>query len=294
MKKKFTFYLTVLLALVYVNTNAQENLISGGNMESADETEWSVTTLNTDAGNSSSYEFGYTDDGPSGGQGGALHFTINNVGDGGAHLMFYQQVTLEKGKQYIFDMAAIAIQEMNNSWFEVYIGNPEPQDGEDYGGEATPLGGWKWSEWEGACEGLDLFDGTLREIGCLPNSLDTIYYEGTGDTIMHIGFKAGIWATETTIEFVVDNVSLTELEATSNEVIELSKSGIYPNPASSVLNVVSESKITEIRIFNLMGQKVMEQKQVANQINIAKLKPGLYFIELSNGTHSEILKFLKN
>lgn len=293
MKKLFISYLTILLALVYVNSNAQVNLISGGNMESADEAHWSVTTLETDPANSSNYEFGYTADGPSGGQDGALHYTITNTGDNGAHLMFYQQVTLEKGKHYIFDMAAKAIQEMNNSWFEVYIGGSEPQDGADYGGGATPLGGWKWSEWEEGCAGLDLFDGTLREIGCLPNSSDTIYFEGTGDTVMYIGFKAGIWATATTIEFVVDNISLTELEATSIEVKELSTTSIYPNPASSVLNVVSENKIANVRIYNVMGQKVMEQNQVANQINIAKLEPGLHFIEFSNGTHSEILKFQK-
>lgn len=293
MKKLFTSYLTVLLALVYVNTNAQDNLISGGNMESADEAGWSVTTLETDPANSSSYAFGYTADGPSGGQDGALHYTITNTGSNGAHLMFYQQVTLEKGKRYIFDMAAKAIQEMNNSWFEVYLGGAEPQDGADYGGGMTPLGGWKFSGWEGACAGLDLFNGTLREDGCLAGSSDTIYYEGTGDTVMYIGFKAGIWATETTVEFVVDNVTLSEAGPVSNKIEEVSVTSIYPNPASSVLNVVSESKIANVRIYNVMGQKVMEQNQVANQVNIAELESGLYFIELSNGTHSEILKFQK-
>jgi hypothetical protein len=46
-----------------------QNLISGGSMEAADETSWSVSTLETDPSNTSSYEFDYTDNTPFAGNG---------------------------------------------------------------------------------------------------------------------------------------------------------------------------------------------------------------------------------
>jgi hypothetical protein len=59
---------------------------------------------------------------------------------------------------------------MNNSWFEVYLGANEPVEGSDYGPGTTALGGFKWSGWEAGCAGLDLFDGTLRNDGCMPTA----------------------------------------------------------------------------------------------------------------------------
>lgn len=278
MKRIFTLF--ALIGLFTGYTSAQ-NLLAGGNMESADEGSWYVTILSSTEANTSEYQFGYTDDAPFAGDGACLHYVINNTGADGAHLMFYQPVTIEKGKKYIADMAAKALQPMNNSWFEVYIGADEPADGADYGSGATPLGGFKWSGWEAGCADLDEFDGTLRVDGCMAHSQDTIYIEGEGTVDLFFGFKAGIWATETTVEFVVDNVTL--VEANGSKVNESEASAVvYPNPANNLLNINSVNEITRLQIINVLGQEVLNQANPSNTIDISALENGIYIVKLTN------------
>ena len=59
------------------------------------------------------------------------------------------------------------------------------------------------------------------------------------------------------------------------------------------LNISSHtfSKNTKYKIFNVLGNKIMEGKfKMLNTINISELPQGMYFIKLKN--HSTI-KFLK-
>lgn len=280
MKKISTLLFIVLIT--FTTGKSQTNLIQGGTMEIGDEDSWSLSTLETDESNSSSYEFGFENETPSDGEGGCLHFTITNSGTNGAHLMFYQEITIKQGASYIFDMDARAIQSMNNSWFEVYLGETEPIDGADYGAGQIPLGGFKWSGWDENCTDLDLFDGSLREIGCLAGSTDTILIEGTDDVTMYIGFKAGIWATETTIEFAIDNVSLIELNGTTTAVkdTKLERVNLYPNPTSDFLHIDSPESISSVQISSMLGQEVLNTKNNLNTIDISKLNTGIYMVRL--------------
>ncbi len=57
---------------------------------------------------------------------------------------------------------------------------------------------------------------------------------------------------------------------------------IYPNPASSILNVESPEEISEIRIFDLMGKCVLKM-EIGNSefgVDVRSFKKGLYFIEV--------------
>jgi len=295
MKKLFTLLFIAVFALITFKVSAQQNIIVGGDMSIDAESSWMVTTLETDPANTSSYEFGYESDVPWAGDGAALHFTIENTGANGAHLMFYQEVTIEHGQHYICNMAAKAIQEMNNSWFEVYLGTDEPADGADYGSGQTALGGFKWSGWEAGCEGLDLFDGTLRNDGCLAGSTDTILIEGEGSSTMYLGFKAGIWGVATTVEFSIDDVTLVNLDVVSANEIEASKTNIYPNPVNNSLNIESNSTFTSARIFNVVGQEVLNATSFSNQLDVSALKTGIYMLELvGENNQVEIQKFQKN
>jgi len=291
MKKTLT--LLSLLSFLSMGLIAQ-NLISGGSMEAADETSWSVSTLETDPSNTSSYEFDYTDNTPFAGNGACLHYVITNTGANGAHLMFYQLVTLEKGKKYIADMAAKAIQEMNNSWFEVYLGANEPVEGSDYGPGTTALGGFKWSGWEAGCAGLDLFDGTLRNDGCMAHSQDTIFIEGEGTVDMYFGFKAGIWGTATTVEFVVDNVSLVEAGTSAVDESLSHTVSAYPNPANNTVHITG-SNIIAASIFNLLGQEVSNPSIINNTIDISALSNGIYLMKLLDANQQQsVIRIQKN
>jgi len=68
---------------------------------------------------------------------------------------------------------------------------------------------------------------------------------------------------------------------------------IYPNPASTVLNVNAEG-FNKVEITNLLGQVVMADAISSQaQLNVSNLNEGIYFVRLSgdNGTYTQ--KFIK-
>ena len=77
------------------------------------------------------------------------------------------------------------------------------------------------------------------------------------------------------------------------EESEISAVSIYPNPASTVLNVHAENYRT-VQIVNFLGQVVYSANVTENdfQINVSNLSNGVYFIRL-NGETSTTQKFIK-
>jgi hypothetical protein len=281
MRKLYTITLAAVL-FVSVSAQAQENLIKGGSMETADAEHWKSTTLSSDSTSVTSFEFGFTNDAPTQGEGGALNIVVTNVAKGGSHLMFYQPVTLVGGKTYKLDFAIKALQPMMNSWFEVYAGTTEPANGADYGSGQKALGGFKSSNWAGQC--ADLFDGTLQADGCLEGSQGAFTVAGEGEQQLYIGFKAGIWEYNTSIEFVVDNVTLVEVGGGSSvENLQLASAKVYPNPVAEVLNIECSQAFDAVRVLNTLGQENLCVSTSNNQLNVSQLKAGVYIVELRSG-----------
>ncbi len=86
-----------------------------------------------------------------------------------------------------------------------------------------------------------------------------------------------------------DDVSLSD-----PDLVELS---IFPNPASTEINVRSEDKIQEIRIFDMLGQQVYAAEVQSNtyQVNVAMLDKGIYFLRINTlkGFATEKLQIIK-
>jgi len=58
-----------------------------------------------------------------------------------------------------------------------------------------------------------------------------------------------------------------------------SKMVIYPNPASSCINISSEISITKVEIFDLLGKRILTSN-IQNQIDIRSYQSGLYLIKV--------------
>ena len=67
---------------------------------------------------------------------------------------------------------------------------------------------------------------------------------------------------------------------------------IYPNPASTLLNIAASTTIDQVAVTDLLGQTVFshEYNQPRVQVHIADLPTGVYFVKI-NG--SEVKKFVK-
>ncbi|MBK8368168.1 MAG: T9SS type A sorting domain-containing protein [Bacteroidetes bacterium] len=79
-------------------------------------------------------------------------------------------------------------------------------------------------------------------------------------------------------------------ESNFNENIE-----IYPNPTNSVLKIIDKKnqfKNSIIEIENYIGQVVFATP-FANQINLADLSQGIYFLTIQNGSITKSIKFIK-
>ena len=67
---------------------------------------------------------------------------------------------------------------------------------------------------------------------------------------------------------------------------------IFPNPSRSVLNIIGNSPMFEVTVYNVAGQKLMQAKGV-NQIEVASLTAGIYFIKINEINSEVTLKFIK-
>ncbi|MBL0012423.1 MAG: T9SS type A sorting domain-containing protein [Flavobacterium sp.] len=73
---------------------------------------------------------------------------------------------------------------------------------------------------------------------------------------------------------------------------------MYPNPANSLLNIVSKNEIdiTSIEVYNILGQLVLAIPNENNisSIDVSSLKPGNYFIKINSDKGTTNAKFAKN
>lgn len=94
-------------------------------------------------------------------------------------------------------------------------------------------------------------------------------------------------------EFFTYNLNCQDLEDDINEM-EINKNvSIYPNPATTVLNVVAEGYNT-IEVINLLGQTVYTCNATNNtQINVSNLRNGVYFVRVNGEKGTTTQKFIK-
>lgn len=96
--------------------------------------------------------------------------------------------------------------------------------------------------------------------------LDTTYLAVYIDTI-HLKIRRG------TVSSEAFYILLGVKEDYTREVI-----GIYPNPVKNVLNIKMDDNLSQITIYNLQGQKVLENN--TKNTDVSKLTSGFYLIKI--------------
>jgi hypothetical protein len=69
----------------------------------------------------------------------------------------------------------------------------------------------------------------------------------------------------------------------------------YPNPASNILNIENATDIDSVSLVNALGQTVLSKTINGNiaQIDISSLSKGIYFVTVTSGNASKIIKVIK-
>ncbi|WES97248.1 T9SS type A sorting domain-containing protein [Chryseobacterium arthrosphaerae] len=70
---------------------------------------------------------------------------------------------------------------------------------------------------------------------------------------------------------------------------------VYPNPASDILNIISDSKISKVTVNSAEGKLLLSKRfdTVSAKLNIKDLPAGVYFVNITTGSKSSTQKIIK-
>jgi hypothetical protein len=92
-------------------------------------------------------------------------------------------------------------------------------------------------------------------------------------------------------DYTVNIVSAAAKIANTSKAITEIK--LYPNPTTSILNVSSVSENATFKVYNLLGQTVMNGKLSNNSINVSNFSAGVYILELTDNDTTSTNRFIK-
>jgi hypothetical protein len=146
---------------------------------------------------------------------------------------------------------------------------------------------------------LTVFSGTcgsLVEIGCDDDSSDTGNFSLEALTGLTPGevIYIGVWRYGTTVDGEFQ-VSAYDASLLSNSSFENESFKAYPNPVQNVLNLSFNKNISNVKVFNLLGQEVMTNAINVNQsqIEMSHLASGTYLVKVTADNQVMTIKVIK-
>ncbi|MEH6765611.1 MAG: Omp28-related outer membrane protein [Aequorivita antarctica] len=127
---------------------------------------------------------------------------------------------------------------------------------------------------------------------CYSFSIIDTYGDGGGSVTLtdHLGMQVyytnGQYGSGETSQFSSNGV----LGITQNQLDNIS---LYPNPASSTINV-KNAENASIQVFDILGKLILSQENIAMdaQINVSQLQVGTYFMKISKDNFVTTKRFL--
>jgi hypothetical protein len=179
--KKIYFLASLAFGLLAAN-NAQE-LVVGGDMESAD----SWTIVDIAAGDGHTETFGYIEDVPSDGSGGCLSLAGNGSW---SNVAVCQEITISRGSFHKISMLVKTSMdyEPESHWTEIVVIPQIPEVDADITAYPNSFALNSWY-----CPDVLFVDGNFADNNCDAKSdlMDVIHLEGEGDTTVVLVLKAG-------------------------------------------------------------------------------------------------------
>lgn len=72
---------------------------------------------------------------------------------------------------------------------------------------------------------------------------------------------------------------------------------VYPNPVYDILNVESSYTIVAVRFSDMSGMTILEKTGINSasfSVDVSKIKPGLYLMEIKGDRIAETIRIEKN
>lgn len=130
--------------------------------------------------------------------------------------------------------------------------------------------------------------GTYSNTG-QEETVDLTAYSG----VIKVGFLATTFGLTPDIDFHIDDFAVeSTLSAPSFNVADFKA---YPNPVKNILNLSYTQEMSDVAIFNLVGQQVLSKKVNATegQIDMSNLSQGTYLVKVTVDNQVKTIKVIK-
>ncbi|MDD3527613.1 MAG: T9SS type A sorting domain-containing protein, partial [Bacteroidales bacterium] len=87
-------------------------------------------------------------------------------------------------------------------------------------------------------------------------------------------------------------IDIIETATNVNDDLSVGNVTIYPNPASSELNIKADRNIQKVELLSSTGQIIMSQRYDATQIrlDVSQYKAGIYIVSITQSTGEVIMR----
>ncbi|MFC2138979.1 sugar-binding protein, partial [Bacteroidota bacterium] len=248
-----------------------KEIVTGGGMEDA--SAW-TTYSRADNADTAAFEFNYTTDGPTAGDGGCLKITAFGACGG----FVKQAVTIIPGHTYSFTGAFKNISDsISNSWLELILTKVEPVVDAEFGaGDAFVI--YARNSWMAAPDSNLDIDGTFEDDFVLTGSKSSTFLipDTVTETDWYVLIKAGssntAGAAVPTMEYLFDNISLVDLGVVNSgltiendvDIVNIADAADYSVTADiswDTTNFYLKINVIDDTIFN-NGGNVWEQDNI--------------------------------
>ncbi len=93
----------------------------------------------------------------------------------------------------------------------------------------------------------------------------------------------------------VDNFYFYKAPTAGLEDFAANEVKMYPNPAKGFVNFSSASNVAlDVAVYDMLGKQVLRAEAIQSQLNISSLNPGMYFVNMTQGSNVSTKKLLVN
>ena len=128
------------------------------------------------------------------------------------------------------------------------------------------------------------------------NAAQTVYTVAIPASATNTYNSAIMYVITSDVDVVMSETTIIQNAATAGlEDFAANTVKMYPNPAKGFVNFSSTSnEVLDVAVYDMLGKQVLRANAVQSQLNISSLNPGMYFVNMTQGSNVSTKKLLVN